>query len=821
MLGVVILLGLLRLTDILFGLPFHVDRIFAGLADDSIPFRQMTPDSAIHFILSSAAIFFIQGNERRRQVAGQVFSIILFFSSLIILLVYLYGGNNNYENAYVSVALSTAICFFLVSLALLFLRADAGIIKEFTSPLSGSITARIMIPAAVVIPSLLGLLNLHDLYSNIFHYEWGIVLNALVIIVLFIAVIWYIAYALNRRDMRNREIASDLRDSEAQNRSIFHYAPDAIIVIDSAGRIVKWNSLAVQLFGWDTGEVIGRQVEEIVIPPESRQKYREDIMRYIETGTSELIGRTVDLWALRKNGSTFSASLRIAPMTINGQQYFTGFVRDITERKEMENRLKSFNEELSRQVAAKTSEIIDTFERITDGFIALDKDFRYVFLNKKAEAIIQMDASSLIGRNVWEVFPSAVGTETYEVFNRAMKEQRYMTNTDFFPPLNLWQENHIYPSPEGLSVFIRDISDRMRAEESLHASEQKYKLLFESNPLAMWMLSLPEYDVIEVNNAALEQYGYNREEFLSLDIFTELRPSEDTEKLKAITNPEFRGRHNSGIWRHMKSNGDVIYVDVVTHDIQYQGRPTRLVLAKDVTEQYMAEARLKEAYESTRQLAEHLQNVREEERLHISREIHDELGQLLTVLKMDLSWLNKKSPPSDSAGRDKLTGSLEMIDTIVKKVRQIASELRPNLIDDLGLQAAMEWHLDEFSRRSGIQKEACFDGVDTSLPDHLKMGLFRIFQESLTNVGRHSGANKVKVSLVKEENRLVLKVIDNGKGFEEKSNTKMTLGLLGMKERTMMMGGNYSITSSEGKGTTVTVEVPLASEQLKKANTDA
>ena len=161
------------------------------------------------------------------------------------------------------------------------------------------------------------------------------------------------------------------------------------------------------------------------------------------------------------------------------------------------------------------------------------------------------------------------------------------------------------------------------------------------------------------------------------------------------------------------------------------------------------------------------------------------LGQLLTVLKMDVSWLNKKIDPDNRLAKEKLTEIFTLIDTTVKTVRRIASELRPSLLDDLGLMAAMEWHLEEFERRSGIIKELHFPESELYIPDSLKIGLFRIFQESLTNVARHSGAKKVVVSLIQRDKQLILTIKDNGTGFDENiPAAKRTLGLLGMS-----MGG--------------------------------
>jgi len=217
-------------------------------------------------------------------------------------------------------------------------------------------------------------------------------------------------------------------------------------------------------------------------------------------------------------------------------------------------------------------------------------------------------------------------------------------------------------------------------------------------------------------------------------------------------------------------------------------------------------------------LTNYLQNIREEERTHIAREIHDELGQQLTVLKMDASWLNKKFASSDDVTKEKLRGLIDVLDGTVKTVRRISSELRPSLLDDLGLIAAIEWHLKEFEKRSGIQTSFSAADPDLVLPNEMKTGLFRILQESLTNVARHAEAKKVNVTLEKNsDDELVLNIEDDGRGFDKfQIAGKKTLGVLGMEERSEMMGGKYRITSSPGRGTVVTVSVPFKFDTIQQ-----
>ena len=239
-----------------------------------------------------------------------------------------------------------------------------------------------------------------------------------------------------------------------------------------------------------------------------------------------------------------------------------------------------------------------------------------------------------------------------------------------------------------------------------------------------------------------------------------------------------------------------------------------LCITRDITKRKQAEETLTRSYEEIRQLSNHLQNIREEERSHIAREIHDELGQQLTVLKMDVLGLGKKLNGGDAAVHGKIAGIIDLLDTTVRSVRRISSELRPALLYDLGLVAAIEWQLREFEKRSDIKTVFMEPAEELKLPDPVKNGLFRIFQESLTNAGRHANATKIVVSLKQNNGQLILSVEDNGQGFDkDKIGAKQTLGILGMKERCQMMGGNFEIRSVPAKGTVVIAAVPYGGKE--------
>src|SRR5205814_627807 len=217
--------------------------------------------------------------------------------------------------------------------------------------------------------------------------------------------------------------------------------------------------------------------------------------------------------------------------------------------------------------------------------------------------------------------------------------------------------------------------------------------------------------------------------------------------------------------------------------------------------------RLRESEEKLRRLAAHLISVREEERAHIAREIHDELGQVLTGLKMEVGWLAKRLKDKDLI--DKTDSMGKLIDSTVQTVRKIATGLRPEMLDDMGLIAAVGWQAKEFQKRTGIR-------CRVKLPPEVKFDIdisttmFRIFQEILTNVARHSRATRVDIELIVSDERFGLEVTDNGVGIADSDlNGKKSLGLLGMHERALLFGGEVRVTGTPGHGTRVSVSIPV------------
>jgi signal transduction histidine kinase len=237
------------------------------------------------------------------------------------------------------------------------------------------------------------------------------------------------------------------------------------------------------------------------------------------------------------------------------------------------------------------------------------------------------------------------------------------------------------------------------------------------------------------------------------------------------------------------------------------------VLSREIAERKQIEAELRTSEESLRALAVHLQSVREEERTRIAREIHDELGQTLTGLKMDLTSLAKRLPEQQKDLGKKVKSMFQLIDSTIHSVRRISSGLRPQVLDELGLVAAVKWQATEFQKRTGIRCRIDLPADGVQLREEQSTAVFRIFQEVLTNVARHAKATRVGIDFQVSEDRLVLKIEDNGKGMRETDRRRPSrLGLMGMRERAVLFGGDFEIGSEPGKGTLVTLSMPIRRE---------
>jgi PAS domain S-box-containing protein len=600
---------------------------------------------------------------------------------------------------------------------------------------------------------------------------------------------------------KRKKIELERREAEEKFRDLVEKSLVGVYIIQDR-KFAYVNPRFAEIFGYTRDELIGKDIDTMGKDKKEMTKANEYIRQRL---SGEKASVHYEYNGLKKDGSLVQVEILGTQTQYRGHPAIIGTLLDITDQKKAVQELN--------EAEQKFRDLIE--KSLVGVYIIQNGTFAYV--NPKLAEIFDYTQQELVGAKVRLLINGDEEMKKVaENIRQRLNGEKDSVHYEFVgqrkdgTPLQIevFGSRTQYKGGSAIIGTLIDITERKQAEEKLRDSEQKYKLLFESNPLPMWMFSKENFAIIDVNQAACKHYGYTRKEFLKMNI-KDMRPPEDIPHFLEKISERKPKNVSMGRWRHRKKDGSIITVEIIGNDIVYQGKVVRLSLANDITEKVAAEERLKQSYEEIRQLTKHLQNIREEERTHIAREIHDELGQQLTVLKMDISWVLKKFATDDTS-RKKLQDMMDVLDHTVKTVRHIASELRPTLLDDLGLIPAIEWHLKEFEERCGIKTELKAPGKELLLADAVKIGLFRIFQESLTNVARHSKAKKVKISLSIKKERIVLRIEDDGLGFdEEKISRKRTLGILGMKERSAMIGGNYEINSIPGKGTTVVVSVPI------------
>ncbi len=975
--------------------------------------------------------------------------------------------------------------------------------------------------------------------------------------------------------------------------SLVEQTSDAIISVDKDYRVRSWNKAAEAMYGYTLEEALGTELGQMAkstFSPEVRENIYRELMA---SGKYQN-----EIEYLHRDGHSLFVNSSISVLRREEGEVI-GFVtvqKDITERKKLEDKLKRLNEDLEEKVRVKTRELTNIFERITDAFVALDENWNYTYVNQKAAEIFGLSAGEVLGQNIWQLFPDAVGNVFYQAYRRAMQEQQYVYLEAYYEPFSRWLENHIYPSDNGISIFFRDITDKKRAEQEIRSSNERFEMVagatndvvwdwdfsnqqiwwnnnfyshygyprtqetldissrhggihpedqarviqsieraiaggqrywsaeyrflkqdgsvvyvldrgyvlrdkdskpyrmvgamldvtgirkaeeqiinsekrfraLQENSLDGLTLLSAEGKVLEMSSSGRKILGYEASQIIgqvradlihpedafkvivafenikvypaqielieyrhlmpdgqyrwlecsyhnllrepyvnaivlhyrditerksaeqqvrtneqkltraqeigqfgswefdaetrqlrwsdslyvlfgldkdtpaTTELFMEIVHPDDRQRVKGLfehsgvgglmQKQDFRFLHASGETRFAQSIVDVLFengrfwksmgvlqditdirkaeetiresekryrraesigklghweydfihdklfwsdeifrlfdVDPKTFHPVYQtflgvmhpedrevfqqqleqacaggeglntvhrirlgdgsmrymheigevirdpeGQPAEIRgTVQDVTEKIEAENLLRSSYEDIRRLAAHLQDIREEERANMAREIHDELGQQLTGLKMDIHWLKSELKSNKPGAQEGMENVLILLDQTIQTVRKISSDLRPPMLDDIGLVETLKWYSREFQRRYNIEVDFSTDLTEIEITPKMNIALFRIYQESLTNVARHASASRVLSRMTCQVDKLVLRVKDNGQGFEIRQTAeRKTLGILGMKERILMLNGRFQVNSAPGKGTEILVTVPLPS----------
>jgi len=359
-------------------------------------------------------------------------------------------------------------------------------------------------------------------------------------------------------------------------------------------------------------------------------------------------------------------------------------------------------------------------------------------------------------------------------------------------------------------AIYHDITEHRRAQEELRRSEAYLAAGQRLSHTGSWALNMSSGELFW-SQETFHIFGFDPATTKAsfVETFLQRIHPEDRPRIEqGIKEPPAESKDYTADYRIVLPDGSLKYVHDVVYTVTNEAGQIveRYGLVMDVTERKRVEEEQRRSFEQLRALTGKLQNAREEERTRVAREIHDELGQALTAIKMELASLFREHP----VAKDRQS-ILELADETIRSVRRIATELRPGLLDDLGLVAAMEWAAEEFQSRTKMKVDVRLPDVEIAIDTERSTALFRIFQETLTNVVRHANATQVNVRLAEENGFLLLEVHDNGRGIgPDQPSTGTSLGILGMRERALLLGGEFIIGGSPGKGTTVRVRIPKA-----------
>ncbi len=455
--------------------------------------------------------------------------------------------------------------------------------------------------------------------------------------------------------------------------------------------------------------------------------------------------------------------------------------------------------------------------QVNDAVVSVDLEGNIFYANAATEKLYGHRVEEITGRPIGEVlqtyFPDSIGPSFADYLKihgtwRGEVRQLHKAGRELDVELSATLIRDSQGKPLGFVGVQRDIQERKRSEAALRESEERYRLLVENST-----------DIItEVDEEARILYsspnrrailGYEEGELVGVDGFTNIHP-DDVAQARAIFHQGrgslvYRMHHKDGSWRWFESSGQ-----------KYRSRLGKLhavIVSRDITQRKQSEDELEKSRKQLEQFSVHLEDSLEEQRNRLSREMHDELGQLLTILRFDISWLASNIAQGPKGLREKVESLRETVDTAIKSVKRISQELRPPQLDALGLVGAMQWDVKQFEQKFSIPTRFHTMPQEVELQANQRLALYRAFQEALTNIARHAGATEVTVDLTPMNGCLRLKIQDNGRGITAEDMQKMnSYGLIGMRERLRQWNGSVTVTGTPNRGTTVLIELPIGGQ---------
>ena len=567
------------------------------------------------------------------------------------------------------------------------------------------------------------------------------------------------------------------------------------------------NPAFAEMHGYTVEELKGKPVE-VVFAEEERPKIPGFIKEAYQKGSTSFESVHV-----KKDGSTFPIFANVTTTKDDKGNLLHRIVNiyDITELKEAREQRKEL--EISYH---------DIFDNTSDAIYIQDKIGRFIDINKGVVEMYGYPKESFIGNT--PEFLAAEGKNDLKKVSKYIKKAFNNKPQQFefwgkkkdgtiFPKLVRVKKGS-YLGQEVVIAFALDITEIKNAEEAIKKERDQAQKYLDIAGVMLGVLDI-KGNLKLINRKGCEILGYNENEVINKNWFDFALPQKYIKEVKSVFNKTINGDlKNVEYYENpiVTKNGKlktIAFHNTLLHDIN-SGIIGVLFSGEDITLQKEALESLKKSRKEISELAQHLQDIREDERNNIAREIHDDLGQSLTALKLDTTILLKKLSNSDIAITNKLESMKDLTDQTIKTVQRISSELRPGILDDLGLAAAIEYETAQFEERTNIKCKLVIQPPDLALSDNLKVTVFRLFQETCTNVARHSQATELEIKINLANSNLIMEIKDNGIGIkDEQIKDNKSFGIIGMKERLNNINGKIIFKGEPNKGTMVKIEVPL------------
>lgn len=620
-----------------------------------------------------------------------------------------------------------------------------------------------------------------------------------------------------------------LRESRELFEKIFLSQRDAIFILnaDIPPVIIDCNPAAERIFGYARQEMQGRATEFLHVNRATLEEFQKQLYTSI---AKQGFFHLNDFMMKRKDETLFPSEHTVVPLNYEKAER-TGWVsavRDITGRKQMQDALRE-SEERYRLLAENVSDVIwirdmnlqltyisPSVEKLTGYSVqeAMALTLQQSYTPDSITTALKVFGEELSREKGEQGDPSRVRTIEMEGFRKDGSRTWTEAKMSFLRD----STGHL----AGVLGVSRDITDRKRAEQALRENEERYRQLFNHAPAGIYEVDFMKQKFVAVNDVMCEYTGYTREEFLSMnpgDILSEearaiyyerARKLLTGEQVPAAIEYRIRAKAGREFWvvlntRPAYENGRVRGATAVVHDI---------------TERRKTEDALKRSEERLRSLSSELIKGQENYRAQVARELHDELGQSLALLKHRVRSIKKRVPENESSLQRNCDEAIDSVDEIISQIRRLSKELSPSILKDIGISPALRWLGENFTEQYSIPISIDIDEISGLFSEEAQMSLYRISQEALTNIGKHAEASHVTFTVKKNTGSIAFVIEDDGKGFDTaglkgEERWRKGFGLNLIEERVHLLRASFDVQSLMGKGTRILLTIPIESEGVK------